>query len=158
MFIDFFYELRDEKVPVGTQEWRLLLSALEKGLHGSSLQHFYHLARCVLVKSETRFDAFNRAFLKVFEGVEGSLDIEDELLEANGNIDPRRGSPTRGIDWLQRIRERFERVVWQNPEPPEEWRRTPTVQFVERVFPMFHLSVDGIGEAVSALIGARVAH
>src|SRR5512134_3987867 len=81
MFTDFFYELRDEGVPVGTQEWLLLLTALEKGLHGSSLQRFYHLSRSLLVKSETYFDAFDRAFLKVFEGVEGSLDIEDELLE-----------------------------------------------------------------------------
>src|SRR5262245_5107149 len=81
MFTDFFYELRDEGVPVGTQEWLLLLTALGKGLHGSSLERFYHLSRCVLVKSETYFDAFDRAFLKVFKDIEGSLDIEDELLE-----------------------------------------------------------------------------
>jgi uncharacterized protein with von Willebrand factor type A (vWA) domain len=81
-----------------------------------------------------------------------------ELLEANGNIEPRRGSPTRGIEWLQRIRDHFERAVWLNPEPPEEWPHFPTVQLVGRIFPMFHLSVDGIGAAVSALIGARVAH
>ncbi len=29
---------------------------------------------------------------------------------------------------------------------------------VERIFPMFQLSVDGIGDAACALIGARVAH
>jgi uncharacterized protein with von Willebrand factor type A (vWA) domain len=80
MFTEFFYELRDEGVPVGTQEWLALLSALEKGLHGSSLKRFYHLARSLLVKSETYFDAFDRAFLRVFEGVEGSLDVEEELL------------------------------------------------------------------------------
>jgi len=396
LFTDFFYELRDEGVPVGTQEWLLLLDALRQGLHGSSLVRFYNLARCVLVKSETYFDAFDRAFLRVFEGVEGSLDIEDELLEwlrdpknfrqltdeerallerlssdelmrkfletlaeqterhdgggrwigtggrspyghggehptgirvggparnrsamkvaeerrfedyrtdgtldirqtrvalrrlrqltrtgseseldldetidetcknageielvfraerrndlrllllmdvggtmqpfvepvsklltalhqerglrefqayyfhncvyeelarnarllrrdavptgellrkldgrwkvifvgdaamhpaelleANGNIDPRRGTATRGIDWLQRIKDHFERTVWLNPEPAEEWSRYQTVQLVRRIFPMFHLSVDGIHEAVSALVGARATH
>ena len=396
MFLDFFYELRDEGVPVGTQEWLLLLDALAKGLHGSSLRRFYNLARCVLIKSETYFDAFDRAFLKVFEGVEGSLDIEDELLEwlkdpknfreltdeerallerltsdelmqkfletlaeqterhdgggrwvgtggrspyghggehptgirvggpgknrsamkvaeerrfedyrtdgtldirqtrvalrrlrqltrtgpqseldldgtidetcknageielvfraerrndlrllllmdvggtmdpyyepvsrlltalheerglrafetyyfhncvyedlgrnarllrresiptgdllrrldsrwkvmivgdaamhpaellePNGNIDPRRGTPTRGIDWLHRIKDHFDRAVWLNPEPESDWQRTHTVRVIERVFPMFHLSVDGISEAVSALIGARTHH
>jgi uncharacterized protein with von Willebrand factor type A (vWA) domain len=81
VFLDLFYELRDEGVPVGIQEWRMLLEALEKGLHGSSLRRFYHLARSCLVKSETYFDAFDRAFLKIFEGVEGELDIEEELLE-----------------------------------------------------------------------------
>jgi uncharacterized protein with von Willebrand factor type A (vWA) domain len=396
MFTDFFYELRDEGVPVGTQEWLLLLTALEKGLHGSSLQRFYYLSRSLVVKSETYFDAFDRAFLKVFKGIEGSLDIEDELLEwlkdpknfreltdderamleklssdelmrkfletlaeqterhdgggrwigtggrspyghggehptgirvggpsknrsamkvaeerrfedyrtdgtldirqtrvalrrlrqltrtgprseldidetvdetcknageielvfraerrndlrllllmdvggtmdpffdpvsklltalhqergmrafeayyfhnciydelgrnarllrreavptgdllkrldsswkvlivgdaamhpaellePNGNIDPRRHAPTRGIDWLHRIRDHFERVAWLNPEPPEEWNRYQTVRLVERIFPMFHLSVDGISEAVSALIGAKTTH
>ena len=81
-----------------------------------------------------------------------------ELLEANGNIDPRRRTATRGIDWLQRIKDHFERVVWLNPEPAEEWSRYQTVQLVQRIFPMFHLSVDGIHEAVSALVGARATH
>src|SRR5262245_61812737 len=54
---------------------------MEGGLHGSSLARFYNLSRSLLVKSETYFDAFDRAFLRVFKGVEGSLDIEDELLE-----------------------------------------------------------------------------
>jgi uncharacterized protein with von Willebrand factor type A (vWA) domain len=81
-----------------------------------------------------------------------------ELMEANGNIDPRRGTATRGIDWLKRIKDHFERVVWLNPEPAEEWSRYQTVKLVQRIFPMFHLSVDGIHEAVSALVGARATH
>lgn len=79
MFLDLFYELRDEGVPVGLQEWMMFVEGLGKGLHGSSLNRFYNLARSTLVKSETYFDQFDRAFLKVFEGVEGSLDIEAEL-------------------------------------------------------------------------------
>jgi uncharacterized protein with von Willebrand factor type A (vWA) domain len=393
VFTDFFYELRDEGVPVGTQEWLLLLRAMEEGLHGSSLARFYNLSRSLLVKSETYFDAFDRAFLRVFKGVEGSLDIEDELLEwlkdpknfrpltdderamleklsgdelmrkfletlaqqterhdgggrwvgtggrspyghggehptgirvggpgknrsamkvaeerrfkdyrtdgaldlrqmrvalrrlrqltrngpeseldldetidetcknageielvfrperrndlrllllmdvggtmepfyepvsrlltalheerglrefqayyfhnciyeelgrdarllrreavptgdllrkldsrwkvmivgdaamhpaelleANGNIDPRRHSPTAGIDWLHRIQDHFERAVWLNPEPPTDWNRYQTVRLIQRIFPMYPLSVDGVTDAVGALIGAR---
>jgi uncharacterized protein with von Willebrand factor type A (vWA) domain len=81
-----------------------------------------------------------------------------ELLEANGNIDPRRGSPTRGIDWLKRIREHFDRAVWLNPEPESDWPRYQTIELVERIFPMYHLSVDGISDAVSSLVGAKVTH
>ncbi len=81
MFLDFFYALRDEGVPVGMQEWLTLMEALDKGLHGSSLRRFYNLSRACLVKSETFFDSFDRAFLKVFEGVEGALDIEQEVLD-----------------------------------------------------------------------------
>ncbi len=393
MFLNLFYELRDEGVPVGMQEWMMFLAALEKGLHGSSLRRFYHLARSCLVKSETFFDGFDRAFLKVFEGVEGELDIEPqllewledaktfeglseeqramlerlssdellqkflqtlaeqderhdgggrwvgtgghspfghsgehptgirvggkprnrsamkvaeerrfrdyrtdetldirqtrvalrrlrhltrsgaqseldldetvdetcrnageielvfrperrndvrllllmdvggtmdpfyepvsklltalhaerglrafeawyfhncpyellgrdarllrqdaiptgdllrrltpnwkvlivgdaamhpaELLEPFGNIDPRRMTETRGIDWLHRIEAHFERVVWLNPELPELWDDAETVRLIRRIFPMFHLSTDGIEQAVKALIGAR---
>jgi len=81
MFLDLFYRLRKEGVPVGIQEWMMFLEALEKGLHGSSLERFYHLARACLVKSETYFDGFDRAFLKVFRGVEGSLDLEARIRE-----------------------------------------------------------------------------
>ncbi len=81
MFLDLFYELRDQGVPVAMNEWMTFLEGLGKGLHGSSLQRFYNLARATLVKSETYFDHFDRAFLKVFEGVEGALDIASELDE-----------------------------------------------------------------------------
>jgi len=41
------------------------------------------------------------------------------------------------------------------PEPPEHWPRTQTANVIKSIFPMFHLTVDGIEQAVSALIGAR---
>jgi len=396
MFLDLFYGLRDEGVPVSIQEWRALLDALEQGLHGSSLERFYHLARACLVKSETYFDSYDRVFLRVFKGVEGALgdDVTDqvlewlrdpknfptlspeelaklehlasdelmrrfletlekqterhdggdkwvgtggrspyghggvhptgirvggpaksrsamkvaeerrfadyrtdqtldirqlrtalrrmrqltrigqqteldldetidetcknageielvfraprrndvrllllldvggtmepyfepvsqlltalheerglrafepyyfhnciydhvyrnarmsrldavptgdllrrlderwkvaivgdaamhpaELLEPNGAIDPRRTSPTPGIMWLHRIATHFERTVWINPEQAEAWDDWQTVGIVRRLFPMFHLSIDGLGHAVQALVGARV--
>jgi uncharacterized protein with von Willebrand factor type A (vWA) domain len=81
MFLELFYGLRAEGVPIALQEWMTLITALEKGLHGSSLLRFYHLARACLIKSETYFDAFDRVFARVFHGIEGSLDIESEVLE-----------------------------------------------------------------------------
>jgi uncharacterized protein with von Willebrand factor type A (vWA) domain len=81
MFLDLFFGLRDEGVPVALQEWMTLIEALKLGLHGSSLLRFYHLARACLVKSETYFDAFDRVFARVFHGVEGALDITDQVLE-----------------------------------------------------------------------------
>ena len=81
MFLDLFYGLRDEGVPVGTQEWLALVEGLELGLHGSSLGRFYNLSRACLVKNEVYFDAFDRVFARVFKGVEGSLDsITEEVL------------------------------------------------------------------------------
>ncbi len=74
MFLDLFYGLRDEGIPVALQEWMTLLEAMKRGMHGSSLLRFYHLARACLVKSETFFDAYDRVFARVFHGVEGALD------------------------------------------------------------------------------------
>jgi hypothetical protein len=80
VFIEFFYELRRQKVPVATQEWMLLVRAMEMGLHDSSLDGFYHLARSLCVKDIAHYDAFDAAFLAVFKGVTAdSLAITEEL-------------------------------------------------------------------------------
>jgi hypothetical protein len=81
MFLEFFYGLRDEGVPVGIQEWMMLMQALDKGIHGASLMGFYNVSRSCLVKSETYYDSFDRVFARVFHGVEGELSVTDELME-----------------------------------------------------------------------------
>src|SRR5512144_1368589 len=83
MFLDLFYGLRDEGVPIAIQEWQTFLRALEEGLHGSSLLRFYHLGRACLVKSETYFDAYDRVFARVMKGVEGRFgdDVTERILD-----------------------------------------------------------------------------
>jgi hypothetical protein len=80
-----------------------------------------------------------------------------ELIGMRGNINPRLESETRGIDWLNRIEDHFYRCVWLNPDPEKGWDHTQTTRVIKSIFPMFHLSVDGIEQAISALIGARKA-
>jgi len=83
MFLDLFYGLRDEGVPLSITEWQTFLEALEEGLHGSSLLRFYHLGRTCLIKSETYFDAYDRVFARVFHGVEGAFgeEVTEQILE-----------------------------------------------------------------------------
>ena len=83
MFLDLFYGLRSEGVPVAIQEWQTFLRALEDGLHGSSLLRFYHLGRACLIKSETYFDAYDRVFARVFKGVEGAMgdEVTEKVME-----------------------------------------------------------------------------
>ena len=80
MFLEFFYALRAEGIPVAIQEWMMLMKALRMGQHASSLTSFYNLSRACLVKSETYFDSFDRVFAKVFHGVEGEFSVSDELM------------------------------------------------------------------------------
>jgi uncharacterized protein with von Willebrand factor type A (vWA) domain len=69
MFIDFFYELRDAKIPVTIREYLMLLDGMEKGVCGSSVDDFYFLARASLVKDEKYFDAFDTVFGSYFQGL-----------------------------------------------------------------------------------------
>ena len=78
-----------------------------------------------------------------------------ELMQERGNINPRYTADTRGFDWLMRISEHFERCVWLNPEPISDWPLTQTTRAIQSIFPMFPLSLDGIQEAVTALVGGR---
>ena len=82
MFVDFLYELRSRKVPVGAQEAVGLAQALSAGLHDSSLDGFYQVARAMLVHSEAHLDDFDLAFAKHFRGVHvEAKKIAEELLD-----------------------------------------------------------------------------
>ncbi len=81
MFLDLFYGLRDEGVPVAIQEWQMLMTVLEEGQHACNLLAFYNIAKACLIKSETYFDAYDRVFARVFHGVEGELSPSDELMD-----------------------------------------------------------------------------
>jgi len=74
MLIDFFFALRNAKVPVSIKEFLTLLEALEKSVIAPSLDDFYYLARLTLVKDEAHFDKFDRAFGMYFKGIEAVFD------------------------------------------------------------------------------------
>jgi hypothetical protein len=80
-----------------------------------------------------------------------------ELTSARGNIDPRMETNTTGLAWLNRLERHFSRSVWLNPDRPHSWATSSTCRTVSALFPMYHLSVDGIEEAVKGLVGARPA-
>jgi uncharacterized protein with von Willebrand factor type A (vWA) domain len=90
MLIDFFFTLRDAKVPVTIREFLSLLEAMEKGVIAPSLDDFYYLSRLTLVKDEAHFDKFDRAFGAYFKGI-------DAVFENNSAIP---------LDWLLKRLER----------------------------------------------------
>jgi uncharacterized protein len=89
MLIDFFFRLKAAKLPVSIKEFLTLLEALEKGVIGPSVDDFYYLSRTALVKDESLFDKFDRAFGEYFEGIE-SIEL-DEMAIPEG--------------WLRKIKE-----------------------------------------------------
>ncbi|NCP64197.1 MAG: VWA domain-containing protein [Paraglaciecola sp.] len=74
MLVDFFCKLRDYQVPVSLRELLDLLNALEQGVVFANIDDFYLLSRMVMVKDESHFDKFDRAFADYFKGVQ-SIDL-----------------------------------------------------------------------------------
>jgi uncharacterized protein with von Willebrand factor type A (vWA) domain len=79
MLIDFFFSLRDARVPVTIKEFLTLLEALQKQVIAPSLDEFYYLARLTLVKDEAHFDKFDRAFGAFFKGIETVFDAKADI-------------------------------------------------------------------------------
>lgn len=94
MFIGFFYTLRSARLPVSVSEYLALLQALRAGVLdedcGPNIDKFYVLSRACLVKDETLFDKFDRAFAAYFKGVELLTDFTRDI----------------PLDWLRKTLER----------------------------------------------------
>jgi uncharacterized protein with von Willebrand factor type A (vWA) domain len=82
MLVEFVYDLRAQGLKIGLGEVLSLARALTLGLHDSSLDGFYDVARALCVHREADLDAFDRAFSARFRGVEiTSMNLLKELNE-----------------------------------------------------------------------------
>jgi uncharacterized protein with von Willebrand factor type A (vWA) domain len=86
MFMRFFTELREAKVPVSLKEYLMLMEALDKDVIDRSVEDFYFLSRSALVKDERNLDRFDRVFAEFFKGVEAvsGARIESVLVSLRG--------------------------------------------------------------------------
>jgi len=80
MLLHFFYSLRRMGVPVTPKEHLILLEALRNHLAFGDVEEFYYLARTCLVKDESLYDKFDRAFAVHFEDLESIDDIIDAFI------------------------------------------------------------------------------
>ena len=78
MLIAFFFKLREYRLPVSLRELLDLINALKKGVIFADVDAFYHLARTIMVKDETHFDRFDKAFSDYFSGI-ADLDLLESL-------------------------------------------------------------------------------
>ncbi len=117
MLIKFFYTLRAAKLPVSVGEFLTLLEGLKKGVIGLSVDDFYYLARTTLVKDETHYDKFDRAFSAYFKGVEMLADFSKDVpldwlknhLELN--LTPEQKAAIEAMGWdelMETLKKRFE--------------------------------------------------
>jgi len=85
MLVDFFFLLRRDGLKVSITEFLSLLELLNKRIIRFDIEQFYYLSRGCLIKDESLYDRFDRAFSAHFKGVESlfgpdGADIPEEWL------------------------------------------------------------------------------
>ncbi len=93
MFLNFFNELREAKVPVTLKEYLMLMQAMDEKVIDMNVEDFYYLSRAALVKDERNIDKFDKVFSHVFKGLDSLADAVDvqDLPE----------------EWLRKMTEKF---------------------------------------------------
>lgn len=130
MLIQFFHTLRAAGLPVSVGEFLSLLQALRSGVldgedalgTGPGVDKLYHLARLALVKDESLFDRYDRAFAAYFraattqaEGIGARALPEDwlrRMLELE--LSPEQRAALRKMDWEELMRTLRERLEQQH--------------------------------------------
>ena len=79
MFLNFFHDLRQAKIPVTLKEYLALMEGLDKKVIDMKVDEFYYLSRAALVKDERNLDKFDRVFAHAFKGLERPVVILAEL-------------------------------------------------------------------------------
>ena len=119
MLIDFFLHLKTKKLPVSTREFLTLLEALKEHVAGNSIDDFYFLARTCLVKDETHYDKFDRAFGEYFKGVTQipglDADIPEEWLKMmmQKHLTPEEKAKLEKLGWDKQMEEFKKRLAEQ---------------------------------------------
>ncbi len=137
-----------------------LFSAANSSSHFKDFQYYY-FHNCVydnLYRDIERREAISTEhLLRTLEPDYKVLLVGDarmgpyELKEVYGAIDYDERNETPGIVWLQRIAGHFTHSVWLNPDEPRFWIAY-TVQLIAKLFPMYPLTLEGLGQAVKKLI------
>ncbi|MFJ9533455.1 VWA domain-containing protein [Herbaspirillum sp. NPDC101396] len=79
MLIDFFFTLKDARIPVSIKEFLILLEAMQKNVISPDIDDFYYLSRITLVKDEANYDKFDKAFGSYFKGIETIFEKNPEI-------------------------------------------------------------------------------
>jgi uncharacterized protein with von Willebrand factor type A (vWA) domain len=137
-----------------------LFSAAHSSTHFKDFQYFY-FHNCIydnLYQDIERQEAVSTDhLLRILEPDYKVVLVGDarmamqELTERYGAIYYYERNEVPGLLRLKQIAEHFTHCVWINPVEPYYWNH-PTVLVVEKLFPMFELTLDGLGQAVKKLV------
>ncbi len=119
--------------------------------HNCVYQELYtDIGQMTAVSTRKILDLTNRNYKVILVG--DAYMAPSELLSPDGAIDYWYRNDRPGIEWLIDIRKRFRKVIWLNPEPSQYWPSVPSTRLIQRVFPMFELTLEGMRSGTRALI------
>lgn len=81
-----------------------------------------------------------------------------ELMSPGGCSDYYTYNQEPGIVWIDRFRDRYDRMIWLNPTSETYWEQgygSETVKIIRQHVPMYHMSVQGLEKGLRELIKAR---
>lgn len=81
-----------------------------------------------------------------------------ELMSPGGCSDYYTYNAEPGIVWIDRFRDRYDRMIWLNPTSEQYWEQgygSETVKIIKKHVPMYHMSVKGLEQGLRELIKAR---
>ncbi|CAM2142917.1 VWA domain-containing protein [Pararobbsia alpina] len=128
MLIDFFFSLRNAKLPVSVKEYLTLVGALEREVIAPSIDEFYYLARLTLIKDEKHYDKFDQAFGAYFNGVtsllEAGLDASDIPLDwlkkrLERELSPEEKAQIEAMGGLDKLLDRMKELLDEQKERHE---------------------------------------
>jgi len=125
VLLDFFFQLRDAKIPITVREYLTLLEGMKAQFMTPSLDNFYHLSRLTLVKDERFFDRFDQVFGNYFKGLEKNMDLFAQLpkdwLEKrfNREFTPEEMAAIEAMGGLDKLMERLKELLKEQKERHE---------------------------------------
>ena len=146
-----------------------LFQAVNQANHFKDL-HIYYFHNCVYEELYTlpscRYDSavstqgvlnnLGQDYKVIFIG--DAAMAPSELLSEGGNIHYGRRNEETGLSWLLRFKSRFQKLVWFNPIPRDYWPYdygAATIEAIGQIFPMYHLSAEGLARGLKELMRAR---
>ncbi len=121
VFLEFFYLLRAQGIPVSTREWLTWLECIEKGLVAADLGRAYSVGRAVMVKHERHLDTYDLCFAHFFGGAEAPATLHDAIDEwlntplPMPQLSPEEFEKLEQLD-LDKLREMFEERLKEQDE------------------------------------------
>ncbi len=148
------------------EPYRRLVEQLFSAAHGiRHFQHFDHVYfhNCIYARvwSDARFseriplpDLFRRFDRETRLVVVGDAHMyPGELTDPFGALDYTDRNEIPGVGFLEQLRGHFRHAAWLNPMAETAWG-APSVRIVRRHFPMYPLTVDGVGRLAKDLSGS----